>query len=63
MYVTLKACGWNGFFARPGDTFAAAEDMTDKDGRPLPAAVVARFLATENMAEQPPPAPAPEVEG
>lgn len=52
MLVTIKACGWNGFFAQPGDTFASAADVKDGDGKPVPPEVLARFLKTECVAER-----------
>lgn len=51
-----KVVGWNGFFAKAGDRFASAEAMKDRDGNPIPAGVLERFLATGNMVAVPAPA-------
>ena len=44
-----KVCAWNGFFAKSGDRFPSAEAMTDRDGRPIPAAVLERFVSAGCM--------------
>jgi len=57
-----KVCGWNGFFARSGDRFASKADekdvdgvalpeIRDKDGQPLPHAVIERFVRMGNFIE------------